>query len=386
MNDYKTLKFPKSSLIYEEGNYPNDAFYIITKGKVVSYANNSDKYNNEYNAGIIIGLVNLSINEPYFVNMEAVEDVEVLELHMSDIRNITNSDLIKKIYNYLTLTLETWLSKYYINLVKNKVDLYYKESLFTMADIYKENGFNDVAYKLYSEYIEDFSYDDINVEKAKKEIEKITPVGKPVKFLDNVYLYKKGSCIYTENRQSNHLYIIMSGKVGVYNILNGKLLIREIYTKNYILSGYPSNLEYKPLATTAIALEDSYIKLLSREDFLEMTIKDSQLRTYNIKMMSIKVVNTLLKIRAMEEKNVTLKLFIIISSILKIEILFEEANSIILSHTVEDIINSINLETENIFNEFKKINSIEIIKNKYISVTNIDNFFREYYEFQKNNY
>ena len=117
-----------------------------------------------------------------------------------------------------------------------------------------------------------------------------------------------------------------------------------------------------------------------------MTIKDSQLRTYNIKMMSIKVVNTLLKIRAMEEKNVTLKLFIIISSILKIEILFEEANSIILSHTVEDIINSINLETENIFNEFKKINSIEIIKNKYISVTNIDNFFREYYEFQKNNY
>ena len=184
----------------------------------------------------------------------------------------------------------------------------------------------------------------------------------------------------------NSLYIIMSGKVGVYNILNGKLLIREIYTKNYILSGYPSNLEYKPLATTAIALEDSYIKLLSREDFLEMTIKDSQLRTYNIKMMSIKVVNTLLKIRAMEEKNVTLKLFIIISSILKIEILFEEANSIILSHTVEDIINSINLETENIFNEFKKINSIEIIKNKYISVTNIDNFFREYYEFQKNNY
>ena len=116
MNDYKTLKFPKSSLIYEEGNYPNDAFYIITKGKVVSYANNSDKYNNEYNAGIIIGLVNLSINEPYFVNMEAVEDVEVLELHMSDIRNITNSDLIKKIYNYLILTLETWLSRYYINL------------------------------------------------------------------------------------------------------------------------------------------------------------------------------------------------------------------------------------------------------------------------------
>ena len=385
MNDYKTLKFPKSSLIYEEGNYPNDAFYIITKGKIISYSNNSDKYNNEYNVGIIIGLVNLSINEPYFVNMEAVEDVEVLELHMSDIRNLKNSDLVKKIYNYLGLTLETWLSRYYINLVKNKVDLYYKESLLTMADIYKNNGFYDAAYKLYKEYIEDFSYED-DVEIAKNEIEKIKPIGEPVRFLDNVFLYKKGACLYTENRQSNYLYIIMSGKIGVYNILNNKLLIREMYTKNYIISGYPSNMDYKPLATTSIALEDSYVKILTNEEFLEMTIKDSQLRTYNIKMMSIKVVNTLLKIRAMEEKNITLKLFIIISSILKIEILFEESNSIILSHTIDDIKNSINLESENILNELKKINSIEIIKNKYINVTNIDNFFREYYEYQKNNY
>ena len=385
MNDYKTLKFPKSSLIYEEGNYPNDAFYIITKGKVISYANGSDKYNNEYNVGIIIGLVNLSINEPYFVNMEAVEDVEVLELHMSDIRNITNSDLVKKIYNYLSLTHETWLSKYYINLVKNKVDLYYKESLFTMAKIYMDNGFYNVAYKLYSEYIEDFSYDD-NVEIAKKELDKIRPANPPVQFLDNVVLYKKDTCLYTENKQSNHLYIIMSGKIGVYNIVNNKLLVREVYTKNYIISGYESNLSYKPLATTAIALEDSYTKVLTKEEFLEMTIKDSQLRTYNIKMMSIKVVNSILKIRALEEKNITLKLFIMISSILKIEILFEEADSIILSHTVNDIKNSLNLESENIFDEFRKINSIEIIKNKYISVTNIDNFFREYHEYQKNSY
>lgn len=56
-----------------------------------------------------------------------------------------------------------------------------------------------------------------------------------------------------------------------------------------------------------------------------MIIKDKQLRSYNIKMMSVKIINVLYKIRAIEEENITLKLFIIISTILKIEILFEES-------------------------------------------------------------
>ena len=59
MNNYRTIRFPKDSLIYEEGNYPLDVFYIITKGKVISYSNHSKNYNREYNIGFIIGLLGL---------------------------------------------------------------------------------------------------------------------------------------------------------------------------------------------------------------------------------------------------------------------------------------------------------------------------------------
>ena len=57
MNNYKTLKFPKNYLIYEEGNYPKDVFYIITKGKAKSYSSNSKNYEREYDVGFIAGLM-----------------------------------------------------------------------------------------------------------------------------------------------------------------------------------------------------------------------------------------------------------------------------------------------------------------------------------------
>ena len=197
MDNYRTIKFPKSSVIYEEGNFPHDSFYIITKGKVISYAINTSNYNKEYNVGHIIGLVNLAAGEPYSVTMKAEEDVEVLEFTLSDINNITDNALIKKIYNYFNTTLETWLSRYYISLVKNKLDLYYKENIFTMADIYIKNNFFDAAYKLYEDYIE--TLEDINeIESTKKELAKLPQPNKPSSFRSSIFLYKKGSCLYTE--------------------------------------------------------------------------------------------------------------------------------------------------------------------------------------------
>ncbi|WP_304332268.1 cyclic nucleotide-binding domain-containing protein [Brachyspira innocens] len=386
MNNYKTLKFPKNYLIYEEGNYPKDVFYIITKGKAKSYSSNSKNYEREYDVGFIAGLMNLATNEPYFVTIETIEETEVIEMNLSDVKNLINTDLIKKIYDYLNSAFETWLSKYYSNLVKNKVDLYYKDNIFVIAEIYKKNEFYDAAYKLYADYIKEFDYAE-NVEGARIELSKLEPMPPPKKFRDNIYLYMKGSCLYTELKPSNSLYIIMSGKIGIYNAINGELLLRDAYGKNYILYGYGPKSDYKPLLTSAIALETSYVKTFQKEEFLEMIIKDKQLRSYNIKMMSVKIINVLYKIRAIEEENITLKLFIIISTILKIEILFEESESILLSHTIDDIKNSVNnISEDNILNNLRKIKSVEIVKDKYIKITNINNFFKEYkeyYEYQK---
>ena len=89
----------------------------------------------------------------------------------------------------------------------------------------------------------------------------------------------------------------MSGKVGIYNIINGELLLKDVYKKNYILNGYEPKLEYKPLSTSAIAIDTTYVKVISKEEFLEMLTKDKQLRAYNIKMMAVKVVTIHLKMK-----------------------------------------------------------------------------------------
>ena len=385
MDNYRTIKFPKSSFIYEQGNYPKDSFYIITKGKAVSYAINSNNYNKEYNVGHIIGLVNLAVSEPYDVSIEAIEDVEVLEFNLYDINNITNNDLIKKIYEYLNNTLETWLSRYYIILVKNKLDLYYKENVFTMADIYLKNGFSEVSSKLYLEYIKTLENKE-DIEYAEIELLKLPPPINPSTFTSNIFLYKKGSCLYTEFKPSNYLYVILPGRIGIYSIINGNLLLKDIYKKNYVIDGYEPKLEYKPLFTTAVALETSYIKILKKEEFIEMLINDRQLRLYHIKMMSMKIINVLSKIKAIEEEKMIFKLFILISASIKIDTLFDEQNTLVIAYTINDIKNSINISVEDIIENLKKIKSIEIIKDKYIRIIDINDFFKEYHEYQKNNY
>lgn len=385
MGTNKIIKIPKDYFLYEEGNYPKDSFFIIIKGKVKAYSIGSKNFNEEYNEGVIIGLFNLLTNEPYFMTMQTMDYTELLELKLYDIDNLTNNDLINKIYFYFKNTLETWLSRYYILLAKNKLDLYYKENMFTMANIYNQNNLYGISYKLYREYIRDFSQE-ADIEKAKIELKKLPAYIEPKIFTNNIVLYKKGSCIYTEVNPTNQLYIIIHGKIGIYNIINGNLLLRDIYNKNYILDGYIPKLEYKPLFTSAVALEDSYVKKMYIEDFIYMMIKNRGLRLHNIKMMSAKIINAILKIKAIEEKDFNLKIFIIISAIIKSEILFEEYDTITLSCNIYDIKNFINIPIDHLKKVMQNIKSLELINNKYIKILNIDNFFDEYYEYKKKNY
>ena len=68
MHGYNTIHFKKSTIIYIKDQIPKDVFYIITKGKAISYGTFS--YNIEFNQGDILGLVNILLNEPYFFNVK----------------------------------------------------------------------------------------------------------------------------------------------------------------------------------------------------------------------------------------------------------------------------------------------------------------------------
>ena len=155
INYNNIVSFKKSSIIFIEDKYPKKSFYIITKGKAISYANNSKFYDREYNIGFIIGLVNLATNEPYFISIKAVEEVELIEINLSDIKNLTNNDLIKKIYEYLNNTLSKSYISIYPILVNDKklnhalwalkLSAYYDLNVFkNNASIMPEQTYNDI--------------------------------------------------------------------------------------------------------------------------------------------------------------------------------------------------------------------------------------------------
>ena len=238
MSKYDTIKFNKDDIIIKSGEKPLNYFYIILKGKTICYNDfyKSYKYNNE--KGSILGLVSSIIDEPYFSTIEAAEETEVIKIKTDNIININNEELLNKIYDYLYLVLETWLSKYYTILAKNKVDLYNKDDILTMIKIYKDNGYTDVVHKMASKYLHMFP-DNNDTYEIKKILNEIEAAEKPEHINRTTFKFKKGYCLYSEIDSSNHIYIIMSGKVGIYSILNEKQTIRTVYSNGYIINGYP---------------------------------------------------------------------------------------------------------------------------------------------------
>ncbi|MEI0491585.1 cyclic nucleotide-binding domain-containing protein [Brachyspira intermedia] len=376
---YNKITIKKSTIIFQYKEPAKDYFYIILKGKVTAYNVFYENYDIHYKEGDIIGLISSIINEPYYSTIESTEDIEVLKIYVKDLPKVDNYKLIDKISNYLSSIFETWLSKYYSLITKNKVNLYNKEDIFTMANIYKNRGFTDASYKICNGCLKLFK-DDIHINEAKKLIINTRPIEKPIRIEENVYSVKKGYCLYSEIEPSNYIYIIRSGKVGIYSVIDSKAVVRSIYSSNYIINYYKPVLDYKPLLTTAIVLEDSVIEIIQKDLIENIINKDNKFINNYIKATASKINNTILKIKALSAKELNEKLIILIYSFIKMETLFEKNKYIRLYYSIDDIKNILNIDTPNneIFQILEQIKHIRIDKSENITINNYENFFREY--------
>ncbi|ASJ22249.1 cyclic nucleotide-binding domain-containing protein [Brachyspira hampsonii] len=376
MHKYNTAHFKKSTIIYIKDQIPKDVFYIITKGKAISYG--TFNYNVEFNQGDILGLVNILLNEPYFFNVKAMEDVEAIEVDITEVIKTKNEELMVKIAANLDASFETWLGRYYMLLSENKeiAKIRTKEEIMNMADIYKKNEFKHVAYKLYNEYMKLFPE---NADDVKDKLSEMTPIEEPQKNDDNVYYYKKGYCLYTELEYTNKLYIIKSGEIGIYNIVNLGQVTRAIYSKNNMIDGYKPVLQYQPLSTCAVALEDSYIKVLTKKELINITENDPELSLYYIKMVSVKIRNTILKLMVLSVDDLLSKLLITLYYMLKTEILPEDVNSVNLLYTLNDIKTLMNIkDVKLIERELNRVRGVSVSSDGYINITDIKSLIIEY--------
>ncbi|MEI0527734.1 cyclic nucleotide-binding domain-containing protein [Brachyspira intermedia] len=384
MKKYRLVKYKKGDTILKNSQISKDCFYIITKGSIRSYNN---FYNNTYKMGNIIGLIASITKEPYYSTVEAIEDTELWEIKIENINKINNKHLINKISNYLSFVLEIWLSKYYSLIIKNKIDLYNKEDILTMASIYKDNGFIDASYKLCLSYINMFEndYHVHNIEDVKKFMKTLSKSKEPEHIENNSYKMYKGYCIYTELEATDHIYYIRSGRIGIYNIADSSYITRMIYPAHFVIDDYAPTLEYKTLFTTAIVLEDSIVEILTKEELVKKLHDNAELRFRMIKMTSMKVISTILKIKSINKTELKDKLIVLIYAILKIETLFSEKTYIKLYYKIEDIKNMMHddIDINDIQNALKNIEYLETDCFNNIIITDSCKYFKEYESYTK---
>ncbi|WP_300368897.1 cyclic nucleotide-binding domain-containing protein [Brachyspira sp.] len=378
MEKYKLVKYKKGKIVLKYAQNAEDYFYIISSGKVIAY---NDFYEKTYmyKRGDIIGLISSVSKEPYYSTIETIEDTELWKIKTKYITKINNVHLINRISHYLSFIFEIWLSKYYTEIVKNKMDLYNKEDILTIANIYKNNGFKDASYKICSDYIKLFN-SDYNVDKVKNFIKSIDKVKEPQHINNNSYKIYKGYCLYSELGSNNNIYYIRSGRVGIYNIIDSDYSTRIIYPKEYIIDSSRPKLEYTPLSATAIVLEDSIIDIMSRDELIKQICYDKEIRLKIVRMISMKVVSTILKIKAIKKSNFKDTLIVFIYSLLKVETLFYNKEYIKLYYKMEDIKNMLHkdIDIDEIKNTLKTINHVEFDSFNNIIITNIKKYFDEY--------
>lgn len=379
MNNSKTVKFKKDSIIFIDGQEPKYMFYIIIKGKVEAYSYFADDYTFQYKEGDIIGFYNAVLNEPISSTVKAIEDVELLEMNVQEIENINNRNILNKMYDYLLLNLERWLDRYYYFLNKaNKPYIKTKpkiSDIVEMGKIYYNNGFYDAAYKLFNKYKESNE----NNETVNELLSKIKPIEEPELIDNNVYKYKKGYCLYTEIQSGDYLYIIKYGKVGVYNIFNSKQVTRRVAIDGDIINGYAPTSKNRALSTTAIILQDSIVQAVKKEELINLIYVDKNIRLYLTKIMSMRIQMTISRIKSFNANNITSKFIIIIEALIKNELLFKDIKKIEFPYNIYDICSIIGIDyNENIENELEKIKSISISKNGNLIVNDINAFYEDY--------
>ena len=385
MNNSKTVKFKKDSIIFIEGQEPKHTFYIIVSGTVMAYSYFADNYAVEYKAGEIIGFFNAVINEPISSTVKAIEDVELLEMNVQEIENINNRNILNKMYDYLLLNLERWLDRYYYFLNKSNKHYIHLESktsdIIEMGKIYYNNGFYGAAYKIFSDYKKSNNKENNEeIDKLISEIEPLIEDFKEPELIDNnVHKYKKGYCLYTEIQSGDYLYIIKYGKVGVYNIFNSKQVTRRVAIDGDIINGYAPTSKNQALSTTAIILQDSIVQTVKKEEIINLIYVDKNIRLYLTKVMSMRIQMTISRIKAFNANNITSKFIIIIEALIKNELLFRDIREIEFPYNIYDICSIIGIDyNENIENELEKIKSISISKSGNLIINSIDDFYEDY--------
>jgi CRP/FNR family transcriptional regulator, polysaccharide utilization system transcription regulator len=98
--------------------------------------------------------------------------------------------------------------------------------------------------------------------------------------------FRKKDIVFTEGSNPNSLYLIVNGKVKTYKTNeDGKELITDVHTDGAYI-GYLALLEHSPYLEAAVALEDTEIVQIPKEDFNTLIFKNREIAKKFIAILS----------------------------------------------------------------------------------------------------
>ena len=107
--------------------------------------------------------------------------------------------------------------------------------------------------------------------------------------------------------------------------------------------------------------------------------QERTLRLYYIRMVGMKIRNTIIKIIALNTDEIISKLIITLYYMLKTETLDKDISSIHLPYNIDDIKTMVNIDDANLITkELNKIKSINVSEDNYIDIVDIKSFIIEY--------
>jgi CRP/FNR family transcriptional regulator, cyclic AMP receptor protein len=102
----------------------------------------------------------------------------------------------------------------------------------------------------------------------------------------NTNKFKKKQVIYSEGNHPNRLYYVLKGKVKAYKVNDdGKELVTNLFSPGDFL-GHIALLEEKPYTDTAVALEETELAEIPKEDFEELIYNNREIAQKFIRMLA----------------------------------------------------------------------------------------------------
>jgi len=117
--------------------------------------------------------------------------------------------------------------------------------------------------------------------------------------------FKKGDFVLKPNKSSEHFYFIKSGLVKSYFRNDEKEFIMTFFKENMIFTEFSSYLTQKPSKYMLVALEDTDILQIHKDDIIKLCKKHHCIETFFSKLFSFGTLGMMKRISEMLEENAT---------------------------------------------------------------------------------